>query len=176
VPRSFLERSPVEPGCLPGYVRLAAPPSEESPWHTYREDLVPVYVCRQTCVTNAVTWETAPAPRPGGPKSVRFVFAGGLGWVSQPDAGGFRLTLDGQPVLDFDLSMESKTWTSADGAVTLRFEVKRKLELDAVGFFYLTVPADRLVAGQPLRVQVTSRGDGSRRWFALHPYTDLVEE
>jgi len=109
-------------------------------------------------------------------ETTRFVFAGGLSFVSQPNTGGFRLTLDGMPVLDFDVTMESRTWTSPDGRLTLRFEVKRKLDQDALGLFYLTVPGERLEPGAPCRIGVTAQGSGSRRWFALHPYTDLADE
>lgn len=176
LPRSFLSSSPVAPGCLAGFVRFTAHRGEEMPWFTYREDMVTTHICRQTSPTNKVEWETAPAPVASTNETTCFVFAGGLGFVSQPDAGGFRLTLNGAPVLDFDVTMESRTWTSQDGKLALRFEVKRKLDQDALGFFYLTVPRGRLEPGAPCCISVTAQGSGSRRWFALHPYTDLADE
>jgi hypothetical protein len=178
LPRSLLEQGAVEPGCLAGYVRLTAPPSETALWHTYREDMVPGHFCRQTSPTNVVAWETAPAPARGvgGPETVRFAFAGGVGYRSEPDAGGFRLWVNDRLALEFDLTAETKVWKSTAGRITLRFDVKRPLELDALGFFYLTVPTDGVVAGQPVRLRVESKGSGSRRWFALHPYTDLVDD
>ena len=50
----------------------------------------------------------------------------------------------------------------------------RQLPLDTVGLFYITVAADLLTPGKPLRLGVVSKGRGSRRWFGLNPYTDVL--
>ena len=52
---------------------------------------------------------------------VTFVFAGGLGYSSEPKTEGFVLEINGKETLRFDLP-EPKKWQSADKRVELRFD------------------------------------------------------
>ena len=104
-----------------------------------------------------------------------FLFAGGLGWKSEPDAGGFSFLVNGKPVLDFNFCMESHTWKSPDGKVEFRFRPTRVLSEDALGYFYVRLALDFVVPGHACTLGVQSKGKGSKRWFALHPYKDLLE-
>jgi hypothetical protein len=45
---------------------------------------------------------------------------------------------------------------------------------DTAGLFYLGLPRSLVTPGQPCRLTVKSLGSGSQRWFALHPYTDVL--
>jgi len=119
-------------------------------------------------------WQTAPAGPEHEGKSVTFVFAGGLGWRSQPKTKGFAFEVGGKEVLAFDLARTRRTWKSADGKVRMVFLPLRQLPLDTVGLFYVTVAPDLLTPGKPLRLGVVSKGKGSRRWFGLNPYTDVL--
>jgi hypothetical protein len=158
---------------LQGFRRILRNDGEKHVWHTALEDSVEGYTCRQTKPGNLIAWETAPAPASAsGP--VSFVFAGGLGWGSEPDAGGYTFLVNDRPVLDFDLTMEAKVWESADGKVTLRFRPTRWLPVDALGYFYVRLAPELVVGGEPCRFGVRSKGEGSKRWFGLHPYTDLL--
>ncbi len=149
---------------------------EVAPWHTYREDDVPTYACRQTQPGLIVSWETAKVPETMKETHITFVFAGGLGWVSEPATRGFVLLLNGKEGLNFDVSMQPKTWKSPDGNITLYFMPKRLLPLDAVGLFYVTVNRHLVTPDRPCTFSVRSLGSGSRRWFALHPYCDVLKE
>jgi hypothetical protein len=167
---------PGQPGgpCAQGFLRVVKNEGEKASWHTALEDNAECYFCRQTQPGNLVAWETAPAPAeiPGG---IVFVFAGGLGWKSEPDAGGYTFLVNNQPVLDFNLTTEAKSWSSPDGQAELRFHPTRQLALDALGYFYVRLAPGLVVPGQPCRLGVKSKGRNSKRWFGLHPYTDLVE-
>jgi len=119
-------------------------------------------------------WETAPAGPEHKGTSVTFVFAGGLGWRSQPKTKGFTLEVGGREVLTFDLTGTRGAWKSADGKVRMLFLPLRQLPQDTVGLFYITVAPNLLTPGKPIRFGVVSKGRGSRRWFGLNPYTDVL--
>ena len=158
---------------VPGYRRMITV-AEKGTWHSYREDNTTNYCCRQLAVGTRMEWETAPVPAEHKGKSVTFVFAGGLGWRSQPKTKGFTLEIGGREVLAFDLARTRATWKSADGKVRMVFLPMRQLPLDTVGLFYITVAPDLLTPGKGLRLGVVSKGKGSRRWFGLNPYTDVL--
>ena len=179
LPLAFLRRraaavAPPKGPFVLGFQRLIRNEGEKGQWHTYREDNTLVHTCRQTAPGHLVEWETAPAPERLEGKPVTFVFAGGLGWVSQPKTKGLAFLVNGREVIDFDVTQDRATWESKDGKVKLHFAPRRRLPLDAVGFFYVAVAAELLEAGKPCRLGVRSKGSGSRRWFGLHPYTDIL--
>ena len=159
---------------LQGFTRVVRNDAEKSSWHTALEDNVEVYLCRQTKPGNLIAWETAPVPTETSGE-VSFVFAGGLGWKSEPESDGFTFLVNDQPVLDFDFVMEAKSWRSSDGKVELRFRPTRLMQDDAFGYFYVRLAPDLVVAGKSCTFGVRSKGQGSKRWFGLHPYTDLLE-
>ena len=119
-------------------------------------------------------WETAPVPDALAGDSLTLIFAGALGWVSQPATEGFALSLNGTEVLRFDATTKRSVWHDASGRTTLNFVVRRSTSEDAAGIFYLNVPSEIVVPGQPVRITVASLGTDSQRWFALHPYTDVL--
>ena len=102
------------------------------------------------------------------------MFAGALGWVSQPQTQGLAFLVNGREVIGFDVTQDRAVWESKDGKVKLLFAPRRRLPLDAAGFFYVTVAPDLLTPGKPCRLGVQSKGTGSRRWFGLNPYTDIL--
>ena len=163
-------------GALSGFRRLLRNEGEEGAWYSYREDNIRMPICRQTQPGHAIEWETAAAPADAGAEQVSFVFAGGLGWRSEPKTDGFEFLVNGEKKLVFDLVEEHGKWTSADGKVTLQFVLKRTLPEDRLGWFYVTLARGEFKPGEPCRFTVRSLGRGSHRWFALHPYDDLTEE
>jgi hypothetical protein len=177
-PASFVSFTFAAPeGCLPGFRCLAAGKGiaapEKSSWYSYRADAAPVFICRQDRVGNAVVWETVPyIPKAQPDERVTFVFAGGLGFSSEPQTEGFVLDVNGKEALRFDMPAAER-WKSADGRVELRFESRRTLSVDQFGLFHVTVSRDLLTPGQTCRLGVRSLGAGSRRWFGLNPYTDV---
>ena len=163
-------------GMTLGYKRvLDHPQSMVGP--TYSVDNAWMYYCRQDRVNNALRWETTITPQDGD-APVTFVFAGGLGYISQPKTDGFELSVNGKPVLIFDLPKtgeKSAVWKSPDGQVELRFEII-KVESngqDFLGKFFLTVDRKRVTGGQSAVLSVKSLGAGSLRWFALEPRRNL---
>ncbi|MGB2820686.1 MAG: hypothetical protein WBF17_06865, partial [Phycisphaerae bacterium] len=173
LPRELLAAQiPPDGPYLSGFRRLVRNEGETGKWHSYREDNVTQPTCRQTKVGNLVEWETAPLPTDWKGRHATFVFAGGLGWKSQPRTKGFAFLLDGRDVLRFDLAPAgyAAPWTSADKKVSLRFVVRRRLPQDELGLFYVTVSRDLLAPAKCCRLGVRSLGTGSRRWFGLHLY------
>jgi len=169
-PGVFMNMATVAPkGCVPGFRRIVSNKGEDGTWHSYREDNVRMLTCRQTKPGHLVTWETAPVPKGLAGDRVTFVFAGGLGYATEPKTEGFVLEIDGKEVLQFDLP-EPTTWQSADKRVELRFDIRRSLSSDRFGLFHLTVPREMLKAGRPCVLGVRSLGTGSNRWFGLNPY------
>jgi hypothetical protein len=166
--------APPEGPFVLGFQRLVRNEGEDGTWHSYREDNTRFHVCRQTEPGHEVEWETAPVPEALGGEGVTFVFAGGLGWVSEPKTKGMTFRVNGRDALHFDVTQDRGTWESGDGSVKLHFVPRRRLPLDAVGLFYVTVAPGLLEAGQPCRFAVRSEGRGSRRWFGLNPYTDIL--
>jgi len=171
---------PVEPEVigqrLSGFTRVVRNEGEKSKWFSGREDRAPMFVCRQTEPGHDVEWETATVPADVTDDSVTFVFAGGLGWRSQPKTSGFTLLVNGRATLAFDLPDGSFTWASADGKATLRFLAQRNLDEDQVGLFQLTLPRSAVELGQPCHLTIRSEGRGSQRWFGLHPYADVADD
>ncbi len=173
-PASFLPLpEPPPPGPhLSGFQRLLLNQGEESVWYSYREDNAKTCVCRQTGPGNLVQWETAAVPADSKQSSVTFVFAGGLGYSSQPKTAGFIFLVNGRETVRFDLADRTAKWSSADRKVELRFLPRRHVPQDCLGIFYAVISADLVKPGEPCRLGVRSLGSGSRRWFGLSPYTD----
>jgi len=162
---------------IPGFRCLAEdtgiPDPEEVTWYSYRAEAAPVFICRQDRVGNAVAWETVVyAPKAQPDERVTFVFAGALGYSSEPKTEGFVLEVNGKEALRFDMPAAER-WASADGRVELRFESRKTVSVDTFGLFHVTVSRELLTPGQPCRLGVRSLGAGSRRLFGLTPYTDV---
>lgn len=104
-----------------------------------------------------------------------FLFAGLLGYATQPETDGFELHANDRPVLKFDVSGPTE-WTSADGKSTLTFHVKKTVGPDCFGLFTLTVPRTTLGSRNSLKLEVRSLGEGSRRYFGLNPFRDLKDD
>lgn len=159
---------------IEGYGSLVECTEPPAPWLSYREDNATSYVVRQTDGHDRLVWRTAPVPKGWSHGTVTFVWAGGIGWRSQPGGGHFSLALNGTRLLDFPWTDRSASWRSADGAATLRYVVRRTTPEDTVGLFFLTLPAGRLTPGKPAELSITATAQNSRRWVNLVPYTDVV--
>ena len=154
-----------------GYEKLLKMEGEETVYITYREQRAKGYSCRQTKEGNLIEWQTEPVPDNFTENTARFVFAGGLGWVEEPDRGGFDFWINGKKVLRFDLAFETTTWKSKEGSVELKYVPKRfEGSGNVAGFFYVKVGRTLFEPAESLTFGVTSRGSGSNRWFSLHPY------
>jgi hypothetical protein len=157
-----------------GYARLIKHVGEKSTGVTYRENQGESLRMRQEEALHELTWETAPAPA-----AVRttFVFAGGFSFQDPtPNNLGFGLWVNDEKVLDFDTTREPREWQSADGRYALRYvpALNQSSWSETMGLLYLSVPADRLTAGRPVKIRVHSMGQDNARWFALNRYPDIL--
>ncbi len=77
------------------------------------------------------------------------------------------MSLNGKPLLDFDVTQSSRAWASTGGRAELHFEMREKLHQDAYGVMYLTVPAEMLTDGEPATITVVGAKANTGRWFAV---------
>jgi putative membrane-bound dehydrogenase-like protein len=130
---------------------------------------VTMRLVRQLDGKGELIWRTEPAPAElaaGSRYTLRFPAA--MGYWSQP-GGKFSLYLGGRALLDFDVSLETRSWKSADGSVELRYTARAKNEEDSTGLMTLELPGSLLEPGKPATLRVTGSASGSRRWFGLLP-------
>ncbi len=171
----FMKRSYEAPPLTGPFVAgFAATDAEEGqPWPSYREENAPYFILRQTAETNRLEWTTAPVPETIEGSHVNFVFAGGLGWRSEPETPGFAFCINGKRVIDFDVTDAYRQWRDDASGISLIFLPKRQLHMDTAGLFFVIVPKTALTPGAPCTFAVESKGSGSQRWFGLNPYTDV---
>jgi hypothetical protein len=179
IPEAFLRERALEAPqfsapFIEGFARLVRNEGETGSWFTYRKQSDRVEVLRQTDAGRVIAWETAAAPESLSGGFVTIVFAGGVGWISQQQTDGFVLGINGIDTLRFDVCRGRGLWHDESNRVTLSLVPRRTTSEDTAGLFYLGVPRDLVKPGQPCRLTVKSLGAGSRRWFALHPYADVL--
>ena len=145
-------------------------------WHTFSgvKRLRP-YI-RQTAAyaKRSLTWETSDLSAGDSLNGFQsLVFAGGLGWSSEPATEGFILEINGKPCVRFDVTREPKEWTAKADQVQLLYLPTWTSSTDSGGFFFLTAP-NRLLhnTSGPTTLGVRSLGKESRRWFALDRFDD----
>ncbi len=167
---SLFTRGPL----VSGFNRLIQHKGEKKTGLSYRELEAPLLKIHQGRHLHRLEWETAPAVKA---ERVIFVFSGGIPAMFPPPVHpGFTLTIDGKKILHFDTSRGSQTWLSPDKAVALIY-VPRPIQIslrETRGVFYISIPADRLVPGQPCRLGVHPRGGAYARWFGLNTYRDVL--
>ena len=158
-----------------GFSRWVAAERPVSHWYSHlgiREDH---HFVRQERLGETLTWESPKIELPAtGDGPITMVFLGGLGYANQPKTDGFSLMVGDREALRFDLTLEPAEWRSDDGKTVLEFFPTWRSELDATGFFWLTLPREVLVADKPLTLSVRSAGEGSLRWFSLESYDDAA--
>ncbi|MEM7383347.1 MAG: hypothetical protein AAF514_00250 [Verrucomicrobiota bacterium] len=108
-------------------------------------------------------------------KPVILCFVGGLGWNSEPEVGGFVLSVGGRESIRFDVTRTKKSWVSEDGENRLTYVPTWSSEVDSGGFFFLELSHFRLTADRRISLSVRSVGQGSRRWFALDSEQKIEE-
>ncbi|MBM4038757.1 MAG: hypothetical protein FJ290_09600 [Planctomycetes bacterium] len=179
LPLDFLRQrvaamEPPEGPFISGFQRIVRNEGETDRWVSIREDNATYHICRQTAPGHLVEWETAHLPADWKGATATFVFAGGIGFVSQPRTKGFALLVNGKEALAFDVTQDRSVWKSADKRVALHFVPMRAMPQDGIGLFYVAVAADLLTPDKPCTFGVRSNGSGSRRWFGLNPYADVA--
>ncbi len=157
-----------------GFAEVIECTEEPQIWYSYRENKVKNYTVRQTDGNQRLRWRTAPVPREWSRDNVTFVWAGGLGWRSQPGGGRFGLTLGDKKLLDVPFAQKTTAWTAMEGEVRLQYVVRRSVGEDSFGHFFLTVATRLVEPGEPAEITVTATANNSKRWFSVSPYTDVA--
>lgn len=131
---------------------------------------------RQTSQEQSIHWATSVVRRQS--KETCFVFAGGLGWGTQPKTEGFKVLLNGQSKLNIDVTLNTTSWLSDDKRVRLDYLVTWNSDIDSAGLFYLTVPTELINNNGQLEIEVRSLGSDSLRWFSVDelPEVKKVEQ
>ena len=109
-PRPFLSMVYSAPeGCLPGFGRVIFNDGESMTGSSYRENDAPMFICRQNKVGNFIAWQTLPLPKKLSADHVTFVFAGALGYGTQPKTDGFSpwISMARRP---FDSMCRKQSW------------------------------------------------------------------
>ncbi|MCC6697161.1 MAG: hypothetical protein IT365_16150 [Candidatus Hydrogenedentes bacterium] len=175
--KDLVARSPFTKGPLiPGYERVVFHKGEKVTGQSCRAPSAEALRIRQEEPLHRIVWETAPVPAA---TSVVFVFAGGFLFMAPPASNpGFTLTLNGVRLVDFDTTKTQTQWTGADGRATLLYVPGhvRPSWSETAGLFYVSVPGELTVPGKACTLEVRARGADNKRWFALHPYADLVSD
>lgn len=154
------------------YARLVSNDGGVDRWFNYSGYQEDRPYIRQQKVGDRIVWETPPISGPEDGSPVTMLFLAGVGWQSQPETDGFKLSIEGRSPLHFDVSLSPRQWKSAEGDVELHFFPTWISDLDAAGLFYLVMPSRGMSDGMPLEIAVESMGEGSRRWFSL----DLIQK
>ncbi len=128
---------------------------------------------RQTDELQRLSWKTSASAKTG--TKSRFLFAGGLGWSSQPKTDGFEVLLNGKAELKIDVSLTTTAWESPGKQVRLDYLVTWSSDTDSAGLFYLTVPNEMLDKHGQLTIEVHSLGTGSLRWFSVDNIRNVKE-
>jgi hypothetical protein len=175
VVRERVTASPFARGPLvSGFVSLVYHKGEKARGQTYREIESDALRIRQEEPLHRIEWRTAVVPDA---PFVVFVFAGGFPFMAPPHVlPGFTVAINGRRLVDFDTVKTQTRWDGEDSGVSLIYVPGhvRPSWSDTAGLFYLSVPAEFLTPGESNRIEVRSRGSDNSRWFALHPYDDVL--
>ena len=120
-------------------------------------------IARASDGRSAIAWESAPLPAAPAQATVRLVWLAGLG--CNIGEKGFRLLVDGAPVLAFT-SRNAATWQQrGEGEIVLTFKgMSMDRHHDRFGLMTLDLPAGRYPSGRPLTLKVIGDSTGSEAW------------
>lgn len=128
----------------------------------------PLAICRQMDGRNTLKWQTRPVPQDLSTDTQHlFRVPAAMGFVSQP-AGKFTLKLNDRPAFEFDVTLNDKSWQSADGTVRANYIVMESNDEDSNGVFQVAVSPALLQPGQSATLEVTASASGSQRWFGIY--------
>jgi len=124
--------------------------------------------CRQTDGKSRLAWEMKPSVAPGKTNgTVSFRLPVAMGFISQPK-GDFKLKINGQDVLSFDVSLTDNEWESSDHKVRLRYTVMETNAEDSNGPLEIEVASSMIELGRPVEFEVVASAANSQRWFGVY--------
>ena len=78
------------------------------------------------------------------------------------------MKINGQPLLDFDVSLTDRVWQGTDGRSWIRYSVMEANGKDSNGVLEIGVPSSFLHAGQSVQFEVLGTSSNSQRWFGIY--------
>lgn len=119
---------------------------------------------RATDGNSSMEWETASAPNNLKTESVTYVWLAGIG--SSPGKASFDLEVNGIKKFTFWADGTDEWDLRADGGSSLRFK-KDMIDQhgDRFGFMFLTLPANTVETGKPMKIKVTGGYFGKTSWY-----------
>jgi beta-galactosidase len=160
--------------CVEGFSRIVEASEPARDWYSIRENSAPMFAVRETDGKQFVRWMTADAPSPLPDNTITFAWSGGMGWETEPPGGDFTLSVCGTEIIDFPFTEQNAVWCDARYCTELRYVVLRTIVPDSFGVFLLTVPRSLLHPGKPLEIEVRAPANGSKRWFGLNPFRNIL--
>lgn len=172
--RERVQRIPDFNKCVEGFSKILAASEPAQNWYSIRENNTPMYAVRQTDGRRFIRWMTADVPSPLTENTVTFAWAGGMGWETEPQGGDFTLSVNGTSLIEFPFTEQNAVWCDARYCSELRYIVLRTVVPDSFGIFLLTVPRSLTQPGKPIELEVSTTANGSKRWFGLNPYKNIL--
>lgn len=155
-----------------GFSKLTTESPQRAVWFDYtgRQSDRPFF--RQDKGNESLSWLTPPLELNESADFHTLLFLGGTGWISQPKTSGFKLRINGEKALDFDVALESAEWRNSANGVSMKYICTWQSDVDSAGLFFLRVPVRMLQSGKAATVTVLSEGTESLRWFSLDEVAD----
>jgi putative membrane-bound dehydrogenase-like protein len=132
---------------------------------------LPLAYCRQNAGQERLVWRAGPVANAGAQSMVSFRLPAAMGFMSQP-AGKFTLKLNGQALLDFDVTLNDRVWEAADGRARMTYSVLEANSEDSNGVLVIEVASALVNRDVAAEFEVAGSSSNSQRWFGLY----LVKE
>lgn len=139
---------------------------ERTEWHNFSGDFVERSFIRQSKRGVGISWKFL-LNSDEAKKEIVLCFTGGLGWKTEPETGGFMMDVNGIGSVAFDVTTSPSIWSSSDPRIKLIYLPTWSSDLDSGGFFFLHVLKPNDQEKTNLKISVISKGQGSKRWFAI---------
>lgn len=134
--------------------------------------VLPMAHCRQTDGRSRVLWQSATMPEEiKKDQKYKFKLPAATGYASQP-GGYFELKVNGNKVLQFDVTLVDRTWKSPDGKASVRIQPMSTTREDCSGLMTIELSGELILPGKPVTFEVTGSASGSRRWFGVYLLND----
>jgi hypothetical protein len=124
-----------------------------------------LFYCRETAGQSRLAWRSL-VPE-AADQRIRFRWPVAMGLVSQPP-GKFTLRMNGQAIVDWDVSLEDQVTTGLGGQVVLRYSVLENNAEDSGGLLELEVDSRLLKPGTVTQFEVLGSASNSQRWFGIY--------
>lgn len=143
-------------------------------WNDFAGDKTERHYIRQKVRDAAISWKSGAVSTNKSGRHV-FCFSGGMGWLTEPRTEGFVLTVDEKISVEFDVTRELTRWMSQDGRMEIIYLPTWKSDLDSGGFFIVSCRLEAEQGQDGVVFSVRSRGEGSKRWFAVDKHQGMPE-